>query len=81
MSTIKARQFHLIEDMDISALTLAAVDRVEGIAAQMTNVVRTWARRSNDRRQLALMNEHMLNDIGLTRIDLVREVDKYFWQK
>ena len=81
MSTIKARQFHLIEDMDISALTLAAVDHVEGIAAQMTNVVRTWARRSNDRRQLALMNEHMLNDIGLTRIDLVREVDKYFWQK
>ncbi len=80
MNTIKAKQFHLIEDLDISALALAAVERVEGIASQMTNVVRTWARRSNDRRQLALMNEHMLNDIGLTRIDLNREVVKYFWQ-
>jgi hypothetical protein len=26
MSTLKAKQFHFIEDMDISALTLAAVE-------------------------------------------------------
>ena len=81
MNTIKAKQFHLIEDMDISVMTLAAVERVEEFATKMTNVARTWVRRSNDRRQLALMNEHMLNDIGLSRGDLAREVSKSFWQK
>ena len=81
MSTIKAKQFHFIDDMDISATTLVAVERVEEFAAQMTNVARTWVRRSNDRRQLALMSEHMLNDIGLTRVDVAREVGKNFWQK
>jgi uncharacterized protein YjiS (DUF1127 family) len=81
MSTIKAKQFHFLEDMDIAALALAAVERVEVVTNQMTNIARTWIRRSNDRRQLAVMNVHMLNDIGLTRIDLENEVDKYFWQK
>ena len=81
MSTIKTKQFHFIDDMDISATTLAAVERLEEFAAQMANVVHTWVRRSNDRRQLALMNEHMLDDIGLTRGDMAREVGKHFWQK
>ncbi len=81
MSTIKAKQFHLIEDMDIAALTLAAIERVEGFAVQVMTILQTWVRRSNDRRQLAQMNEHMLNDIGLTRIHLQDEVSKYFWQK
>ena len=81
MSTIKAKQFHFLEDMDIAALALAAVERVEVVTTQMTRIARTWIRRSNDRRQLAHMNAHMLNDIGLTRIDLENEVDKYFWQK
>ncbi len=81
MSTIKAKQFHLIEEMDIAALTLAAVERVEAFSAQVINIARTWARRSNDRRQLAVMNTRMLADIGLTRVDIDRETAKYFWQK
>lgn len=81
MSTIKAKQFHLIEEMDIAALTLAAVARVEAFSAQVLEIARTWARRSNDRYQLAAMNTRMLNDIGLTRIDVDREIAKFFWQK
>ncbi len=81
MSTIKAKHFHLIEDIDISALTLAAVERVEAFSAQRLKITRTWVRRSNDRRQLAVMNTRMLADIGLTRVDIDREIAKYFWQK
>ena len=81
MSTIKAKHFHLIEDIDISALTLAAVERVEAFSAQVLTIARTWARRSNDRRQLAAMNTRMLADIGLTRVDIDHEIAKYFWQK
>jgi uncharacterized protein YjiS (DUF1127 family) len=64
MSTLKAKHFHLIEDMDIAALTFAA-----------------WIRRHNDRRLLAMMNERMLNDIGLSNHEVQAEVAKYFWQQ
>ena len=81
MSTLKAKQFHFVDDMDIAAKTLDVVERVEGFGTRATNVIRTWVRRSNDRRQLSQMNERMLNDVGLTRFDVSLETDKYFWQK
>ena len=81
MSTLKAKQFHLIEDLDISAAIFSAVERIEAIAAKVTGTVQLWVRRSNDRRLLAMMNDHLLNDIGLTRADVVRESGKFFWQK
>ena len=81
MSTLRARYFHLIDDLDIAALALAAVNGVENIATKVSHVPMTWIRRSNERRALAMMNQHMLDDIGLTRHDIDKEVAKYFWQK
>ena len=81
MSTLKAKNFHLIDDMDVSALTLAAIERIESFAVKVKLVVRTWIHRSNERRALAMMNQHMLDDIGLTAFDVSRETAKYFWQK
>lgn len=81
MSTLKAKQFHLIEDLAIAAATLAVIERVEAIAAKVNGTAKMWVRRSNDRRLLAMMNEHLLNDIGLTRAEVVRESAKFFWQK
>jgi uncharacterized protein YjiS (DUF1127 family) len=80
MSTLKARHFHLIEDLDIAALTFAAVERVEGFAVTVSHVARTWLRRTNERKMLSQMNDHMLDDIGLTRVDVESETAKYFWQ-
>ena len=81
MSTLKAKHFHFIDDMDISVLTLAVIERIESFANKVKLVVATWMRRSNQRRALAMMNQHMLEDIGLTRYDIEREVAKYFWQQ
>ena len=81
MSTLRAKQFHLVDDLDISATTFAIVERVEGFVTRTSNIFRTWVRRSNERRMLAQMNERMLTDIGLTRFDVSLETDKYFWQK
>ena len=50
MSTLKAKNFHLIEDLDIAAATFAAIERVEGFVAKVTGSVQLWVRRSNDRR-------------------------------
>jgi len=81
MSTLKAKHFHLIDDLDIAAITFAAIERVEGFATQAANTARTWVRRSNDRRMLVRMSDHMLGDIGLTRFDVNVEANKYFWQQ
>jgi uncharacterized protein YjiS (DUF1127 family) len=81
MSTLKAKNFHLVDDMDISVMTLAVIERIESFAAKVKLVVMTWIQRSNQRRALAMMNQHMLEDIGLTPFDVSRETAKYFWQK
>lgn len=81
MSTLRAKHFHLIEDMDIAAMAFAAVERIEAVAGNVTSVFKTWARRSSDRRVLAMMSDRMLNDIGLNHFEVRKEVDKYFWQK
>ncbi len=81
MSTLKANQFHLIDDMDVAAKTLAVIERVEEFSTKIISVIRTWVHRSNDRRALSVMSDHLLSDIGLTRFDVKRESDKYFWQK
>ena len=81
MSTLRVKHFNFIEDLDIAALTFAAVERVEGFAANITQVAKTWVSRSHERRQLAQMNSRMLDDIGLTPADVDRETSKFFWQK
>ncbi len=80
MSTLKVKHFSLIEDLDIAALTFAAIERIEGFAATVTGVISLWVRRSNERRQLGQMSHHMLDDIGLTIADVDNEAGKYFWQ-
>ncbi len=81
MSTLKVRHFHLIEDLDIAALTFAAIERIEGFAAKITQSVNLWVRRSQERRLLAQMNLRMLDDIGLTVAEVDKETAKFFWQK
>ena len=81
MSTLKAKHFHLIEDLDIAALTFAAIERIEGYAANVSGGIKLWVRRSSERRLLGQMSHRMLNDIGLTTGDVDKEIRKFFWQK
>ena len=81
MSTYKAKHFHFIDDMDIAALALAAVERVESFADKIAAVLAQWQCRAVQRRALQAMSEHMLDDIGLTRGEVEREAAKHFWQR
>jgi uncharacterized protein YjiS (DUF1127 family) len=81
MSTLKAKHFHLIEDLDIAALTFAAIERIEGFAATVSGGIKLWVRRSNERRLLGQMSHRMLDDIGLTIAEVDKESAKFFWQK
>ncbi len=39
-----------------------------------------WRERETQRRQLRMLNDRMLRDIGLTRSDVDHEIRKPFWQ-
>ena len=43
--------------------------------------LREWRQRSRDRNQLASFDDRMLRDIGLTRGDVFREINKPFWRR
>ena len=43
-------------------------------------MVMQWHGRTVQRRQLSELNERLLNDIGVTRIDACRESSKPFWR-
>lgn len=39
-----------------------------------------WVERSRERRHLAMLSDHMLRDIGLTREEVEAEAAKPFWR-
>jgi len=41
----------------------------------------TWRNRSVMRQHLLNMNDHMLQDLGLTRADAMREANKPVWER
>jgi uncharacterized protein YjiS (DUF1127 family) len=43
--------------------------------------LREWRRRRNGRLELARLDERMLRDIGLTRVDAEYEINKPFWRE
>jgi uncharacterized protein YjiS (DUF1127 family) len=43
-------------------------------------VLRCWRARLRERRSLAAMDERLLRDIGITRLDRARECAKPFWR-
>ena len=40
----------------------------------------TWIERARQRKALAVLDDHQLRDIGITRADAVRECEKPFWR-
>ncbi len=74
------QNFRLIEDIAIASAAYRAVDRVETLFNTASLALRTWSERSRNRKLLSQMDDRMLEDIGLTRADVIAESDKYFWQ-
>jgi uncharacterized protein YjiS (DUF1127 family) len=47
---------------------------------QVVRLVAVWHERGRSRRALVELNDHMLKDIGITRLDALREASKPFWR-
>jgi uncharacterized protein YjiS (DUF1127 family) len=59
-------------DFEHTTVFLRALDR-------LPHIIRQWFMRVNSRRQLAMLSDYELRDIGLTRSDVNRELMKPFW--
>lgn len=75
------KMHNIADDLAISEGTYNLVRRIEEALKKVSMTVGTWATRSKDRAQLAQMSDRMLTDIGLNRVDIAIEVNKFFWQK
>ena len=49
-------------------------------AGALLRTLAVWRERARQRRVLAAMDDHLLKDIGLTRIDVDQETGKPFWR-
>jgi uncharacterized protein YjiS (DUF1127 family) len=51
-----------------------------GVVSRLWKGMTTWRNRSVMRQHLLNMNDHMLQDLGLTRSDAMREANKHVWE-
>jgi uncharacterized protein YjiS (DUF1127 family) len=51
-----------------------------GIVMRLIERLAVWHERSRQRYHLATLDDHILKDIGLSRADVTREIDKPFWR-
>jgi uncharacterized protein YjiS (DUF1127 family) len=58
-------------------LSAASVRR---LAASALDLVATWVQRSRERQQLQTLDDHALSDLGLSRGQVMHEIEKPFWQ-
>jgi uncharacterized protein YjiS (DUF1127 family) len=54
--------------------------RSRNLAFACVRLIAIWMARARERRDLATLDDRMLRDIGITRIDVLRECRKPFWR-
>lgn len=47
---------------------------------QLLALISLWRHRARDREALAVMSDRCLRDLGVTRLDVMREARKPFWR-
>jgi len=58
------------------------IETIDRIAHRLRNVlvtVEVWCETARQRRALARLDDRMLNDIGLSRDQIFRELERPFW--
>lgn len=50
------------------------------LAARLCAIVREWQRRARGRRELAMLTQHEIRDLGYSNCDVRAETAKWFWE-
>ena len=54
--------------------------RIAAALLRLADLIQTWHQRGRERRQLDYLGDHMLKDMGISRADVEREVNKHGWR-
>lgn len=57
-----------------------AADPRGSLLMRSVDALFTWLERVQERRALASLSDSQLKDVGLSRADISREIDKSFWR-
>lgn len=52
----------------------------KGLVDRLLDTLFVWQARANERHRLGLLDDRALRDIGLSRGEIYRELDKPFWK-
>lgn len=63
----------------LTGFLVAATLVLRDIAVVALAATYDWQARQRERRQLASLDDAVLKDLGLTRVDVEREIRKPFW--
>ena len=55
-------------------------DSVINPSKNILKTLKFWFERAHQRRQLGKLDDRMLKDIGISRLDVIREIAKPFWR-
>jgi uncharacterized protein YjiS (DUF1127 family) len=58
-----------------------SLHRLSGFLSAVRATLREWRRRRKGRLELARLDDRMLRDIGLTRVDAEYEINKPIWRE
>jgi uncharacterized protein YjiS (DUF1127 family) len=53
---------------------------LEAVLQRVATAIWTWRERMRTRRQLAMLDDRLLRDIGITRLEARSEAEKPFWR-
>ena len=67
-------------DARLASGQASALEVVKTAVARLFDLLLTWQARANDRRHLAELDSRILTDIGLSRVDAIKEASKPFWR-
>jgi uncharacterized protein YjiS (DUF1127 family) len=59
----------------------AAGGWLKATLSRIAATLHEWLRRRRDRAELATLDERMLRDIGVSRAEVLHEINKPFWRK
>jgi uncharacterized protein YjiS (DUF1127 family) len=51
-----------------------------GLVSRVVDLMLTWSDRMRQRRQLAELDDRLLQDIGVSRADIENEISRPFWR-
>ena len=74
-------KYATFEALEFGPARISLADTTSNLASRIYKAVDSWRKRSKTRAQLGGISSHSLQDIGISRIEVIIESNKPFWEE